>query len=205
MSLLFPSLFLDRVRHFDNALPLLPPQMLPHLPRHSRVNAIPDRTDDAEDDHRHPNAQTDATIPSLPLCAPITLRLPQAGARHGRPNARSDHKEGRKHHHEEESDAHGEREAGWVPSEEEMGVQRGDGVEKGEAGDEEGLEDLAEGDVVHLHEPGGAQADEGHADDAEDEDDGGGVAGESGDAGPARVAMPGEVLVGEGVSEAGHS
>ena len=58
--------------------------------------------------------------------------------------------------------------------------------------------------MVHLNEPGGSQGYENHADDAEDEYDGGSVASELGDAGPSWITLPGEVLVGEGVLEAGH-
>lgn len=74
-------------------------------------------------------------------------------------------------------------------------MQGRDCVEEGKSRDEEGLEDFGKGDVGHLYEPGRAQRDEDHADDAENEDDGRSMSCELRHAGPARVPFPREILI----------
>jgi len=60
------------------------------------------------------------------------------------------------------------------------------------------------GEIIHLGQPGGAKGHQSHTEDEKNEDDDRGPSGEIRATGPARVALPGKAMVGEGAAEASH-
>ena len=135
-----PPLVLLRIQHLTHPLPPLPRQMPPHTPRHSRMHGIADRTHKAEEHHDGPHSQTDAAVAARAGGAAVAFGLAEGGGCGGGVEAGGEHEEGGEEHHGEEAEGEREGDGGVVAPQEEVGVQGGDGVEEGEAGDEEGLE-----------------------------------------------------------------
>ena len=150
MRLLLPSLFFLRVHSIHDALHPLPPQMPIDHEGHDRVARIPERTDKTKYHHARPDCEAGSAVSSGALGATEALGLPEGGPGTGRVEAGSEHQDGRDQHHKSEADAEGQSQKRRVAAKEEVCVKGGDGVEKGQAGDEEGLEDFATGKNVAV-------------------------------------------------------